>query len=81
MEIERAWRPKSGSATSRRWSGTQACHKYHGNQRDGSSGQNIGWKRYVKDKSIGSLHSIRFLNCFTDTFICLFKFVAFYVKN
>jgi len=38
------------SVTSRRWSGTQACHKHHGNQRDGSSGQNIGWKRYVKDK-------------------------------
>jgi len=38
------------SATSRRWSGTQACHKHHGNQQDGSSGQHIGWKRYVKDK-------------------------------
>jgi len=38
------------SATSGRWSGTQACHKHHGNQREGSSGQNIGWKRYVKDK-------------------------------
>jgi len=38
------------SATSRQWSGSQACHKHHGNQRDGSSGQSIGWKRYVKDK-------------------------------
>jgi len=38
------------SATSRQWSGTQACHKHHRNQQDGSSGQNIGWKRYVKDK-------------------------------
>jgi len=35
------------SATSRQWSGTQACHQ---NQRDGSSGQNIGWKRFLKDK-------------------------------
>jgi len=39
-----------GSATSWQWSGTQARHLPHGNQRDGSSGQNIGWKRYVKDK-------------------------------
>jgi len=39
-----------GSATSRQWSGTQACHKYHGNQRDCSSGRSIDWKRYVKDK-------------------------------
>jgi len=38
------------SATSRQWSGAQACHKHHGNQRDGSSGQNIGWKLCVKDK-------------------------------
>jgi len=38
------------SAAPRRWSGTQACHKHHGNQRDGSSGQSIGWKRYVKEK-------------------------------
>jgi len=38
------------SATSRRWSSTQTCHKHHGNQRDDRSGQNIGWKRYVKDK-------------------------------
>jgi len=29
--------------------GTQACHKHHGNQRDGSSGQNIGWKLCGKD--------------------------------
>jgi len=27
-----------------------ACHKHHGNQRDGSSGRSIDWKRYVKDK-------------------------------
>jgi len=27
-----------------------ACHKRHGNQRDGSSGRSIDWKRYVKDK-------------------------------
>jgi len=39
-----------GSATSRQWSGTQACHRHHGNQRDGSSGRSIDWKRYVKDK-------------------------------
>jgi len=38
------------SAKSRQWSGTQACHKHHENQRDGSSGQNIGWKLCVKDK-------------------------------
>jgi len=38
------------SVTTRQWSGTQACHKHHGNQRDGSSGQNIGWKLCVKDK-------------------------------
>jgi len=38
------------SATSRQWSGTQACHKHHGNQRDGSSGRSIDRKRYVKDK-------------------------------
>jgi len=38
------------SATSRQWSGKQACHKHHGNQRDGSSGQNLGWKLCVKDK-------------------------------
>jgi len=25
-------------------------HKHHGNQRDDSSGRNIDWKRYVKDK-------------------------------
>jgi len=37
------------SATSRKWSGTQTCHKHHGNQRDGSSGRSIDWKRYVKD--------------------------------
>jgi len=30
--------------------GTQACHKHHENQRDGSSGQSIGWQRYVKFK-------------------------------
>jgi len=40
----------SGSASSRQWSGTQACHKHHVNQRDGSSGRSIDWKRYVKDK-------------------------------
>jgi len=34
----------------RQWSGTQACHKHHGNQRDGNSGRSIDWKRYVKDK-------------------------------
>jgi len=39
-----------GSATSRQWSGIQACHKHHGYQRDGSSGQSIDWNRYVKDK-------------------------------
>jgi len=38
------------SATSRQWSGTQACHKHHGNQRDCSGGRSIDWKRYVKDK-------------------------------
>jgi len=38
------------SSTSRQRSGTQACHKHHGNQRDGSSGQNIGWKLCVRDK-------------------------------
>jgi len=38
------------SATSRQWSGTQACHKHHGNQRDGSIGQNLGWKLCVKEK-------------------------------
>jgi len=38
------------SATSRQWSGTQACHKHHGKQRNGSSGRSIGWVRYVKDK-------------------------------
>jgi len=40
------------SATSRQWRGTQARRKLHGNQRDGNSGQNIGWKRYVKNKWI-----------------------------
>jgi len=39
-----------GSATSRQWSGTQACHKHHGNQRDGSSERSIDWKRYVNNK-------------------------------
>jgi len=38
------------SATSRQWSGTQACHKHHGDLRDGGSGQNIGWKLCVRDK-------------------------------
>jgi len=38
------------SATSRQWSCTQACHKHYGNQRDGSSGRSIDWKRYMKDK-------------------------------
>jgi len=46
-ELEAANRP---CATSRQWSGAQACHKHHGNQRDGSSGQIIDWKLYVKDK-------------------------------
>jgi len=41
-----------GNATSRQWSGAQACHKRPGNQRDCRSGQNIGWKRYVKDKLV-----------------------------
>jgi len=39
-----------GSASSRQWSGTQACHKHIGNQREDSSGRSIDWKRYVKDK-------------------------------
>jgi len=38
------------SATSRQWSGTQACHKHLENQRDGSSGRCIDWKRYMEDK-------------------------------
>jgi len=38
------------SATSRQRSGTQACHMHQGNQRDGSSGQKLGWKLCVKDK-------------------------------
>jgi len=39
-----------GSATSRQWSGTHACHKHHGNQRDGSSERSTDWKRYVNNK-------------------------------
>jgi len=38
------------TATSRQRSGTQECHMHHGNQRDGSIGQNLGWKLCVKDK-------------------------------
>jgi len=55
------------SATSRQWSGTQACHKHHGNQRDGSSGWSNDRKRYVKDKWVnqeqrrGSLRGARLL--------------------
>jgi len=41
-----------GSATSQQWSGTQACHKRHGNQRDCSSGWSIDGKRFVKDKRV-----------------------------
>jgi len=39
-----------GEEVPRQWSGTQACHKHHGNKRDGSSGRSIDWKRYVNDK-------------------------------
>jgi len=35
---------------SRQRSGTQACHMHRGNQRDDSSGQNLSWKLFVKDK-------------------------------
>jgi len=49
-ELSRELWTGRGSATSRQWSGTQACHKHHGNQRDCSSGRSIDWKRYVKDK-------------------------------
>jgi len=38
------------SAKSRQRNGTQACHMHHGYQRDGSNGQNLGWKLCVKDK-------------------------------
>jgi len=31
-------------------SATQACHMRHGNQQDGSSVQNLGWKLCEKDK-------------------------------
>jgi len=48
--LSRELRAGRGSATSRQWSGTQACHEHHGNQRDGSSGWRIDWKRYVEDK-------------------------------
>jgi len=47
--VERHTGTGKGSATSRQWSGTQARHQHHGNQRDGSSGRSTGWKRYVKD--------------------------------
>jgi len=42
-----------GSATSRQWSGTQACHKHHGNQRDCSCGS-IHWKRSDIEKTTGA---------------------------
>jgi len=29
---------------------TQACHMHHGNQWEGSIGQNLGWKLCVQDK-------------------------------